>query len=105
VYPILHGHIGWVVFGFGLFHGFGFASVLSHLVKNASNLVVDLLGFNVGVEIGQIAVVAVLIPLLFLLSRRNFYARALVPVASALIVLLALGWFAERAFELEFLPI
>lgn len=105
VYPILHGHIGWVVFGFGLFHGFGFASVLSHLVKNTSNLIVDLLGFNVGVELGQIAVVAALIPLLFLLSRRDFYGRSLVPVTSGLIGLLALGWFAERAFELEFLPI
>jgi hypothetical protein len=105
VYPILHGHIGWVVFGFGLFHGFGFASVLSHLVKNASNLVVDLLGFNVGVEIGKIAVVAILIPALFLLSRRDFYGRALVPATSVMIGLLALGWFAERAFEMDFLPI
>ncbi len=105
IYPIMHGHMGWLVFGFGLFHGFGFASVLAHLVNNTRNLVVDLLGFNVGVEIGQIAVVAVLLPVLFVLSRRKIYTRAIVPVCSILIALLALGWFAERAFEIDVLPI
>ena len=105
IYPILHGHMGWLVFGFGLFHGFGFASVLSHLVKNTSNLVVDLLGFNVGVEIGQIAVVAVLLPVLYALSRRDLYSRAIVPACSVLIGLLALGWFAERALDIDVLPI
>ncbi len=105
IYPIMHGHMGWLVFGFGLFHGFGFASVLAHLVSNTRNLVVDLLGFNVGVEIGQVAVVAVLLPVLFVLSRRNVYTRAIVPVCSILIALLALGWFTERAFDIDVLPI
>ena len=105
VWPILHGHIGWLVFGFGLFHGFGFASVLAELVRSQSNLVVNLLGFNVGVELGQIAVVAVLVPILFALRHSSVYLRALLPWGSTAIALLALGWFVERAFDLQFLPI
>jgi hypothetical protein len=105
IYPILYRHMGWIVFGFGLFHGFGFANVLSELVRSQSNLVLNLLGFNVGVEIGQIAVVAALVPLLFVLRNSAVYLRVLMPAGSVLIALLALGWFIERALDVDFLPI
>ena len=105
IIPIFRGHVGWVVFGFGLFHGFGFASVLSHLITNRSNLIVDLLGFNVGVELGQIAIVLAAFPVLLALRRTVFYQRMLLPVGSALIMLLAAGWLVERVFDLEMMPI
>jgi hypothetical protein len=105
VYPLLRQHLGIVVFGFGLFHGFGFASVLSHLITNRSNLVVDLLGFNVGVEIGQIAIILVAFPALFAMRHSVGYLRVLVPVGSMAIAALAAGWLLERALELSFMPI
>ena len=105
VYPFLRRHLGIIVFGFGLFHGFGFASVLSHLITNRSNLVVDLLGFNVGVEIGQIAIILVAFPVLFAIRHSVGYLRVLVPVGSMAIAALAAGWLLERALELSFMPI
>ena len=105
VYPLLRQHLGIVVFGFGLFHGFGFASVLSHLITNRSNLVVDLLGFNVGVEIGQIAIILFAFPVLFAMRHSVGYLKVLVPVGSMAIAALAAGWLLERALELSFMPI
>ena len=105
LYPFLRAHLGIVVFGFGLFHGFGFASVLSHLITNRSNLVVDLLGFNVGVELGQIAVILVAFPILFGIRHTTGYLRVLVPAGSFAIAVLAVGWLLERALELSFMPI
>ena len=105
IVPIFRGHIGFVVFGFGLFHGFGFASVLSHLITNRSNLIVDLLGFNVGVELGQIGIVLVAFPVLVGLRNTVFYRRMLLPVGSAIIMLLASGWLVERVFDLDLMPI
>ena len=105
IWPVLQNRIAWVVFGFGLFHGFGFASVLGYLLDQSSNLLVALVGFNLGVEIGQVAIVCVLFPLLYLLRGVRLYQPALLTGASAAIALLALGWFTERAFDLDLLPI
>lgn len=105
IYPILRDHLGIVVFGFGLFHGFGFASVLSHLITNRNNLVLDLLGFNVGVELGQIGIIALAFPVLFAMRHTGGYLRLLVPVGSMAIAGLAMGWLLERALELSFMPI
>ncbi|MEO0425278.1 MAG: HupE/UreJ family protein [Pseudomonadota bacterium] len=105
LFPVLHKRMGLLVFGFGLFHGFGFASVLAEKIQNRSNIVIDLLGFNIGVEIGQVAVILVIFPVLFALRGTAAYLRFLFPVGSAVIGLLALGWLVERAFGLEFLPI
>jgi hypothetical protein len=58
-----------LTFGFGLIHGFGFASVLREIGLPARGLVASLLSFNVGVELGQLAVVAAIAPFLWLLSR------------------------------------
>ena len=105
IYPVINRRIGWVVFLFGLFHGFGFASVLQDLTSNATNLAADLAGFNIGVEIGQVAIIAVVFPLLFLLKGQRFYPRALLPIGSLAIALFALGWFIERVANIEFMPI
>ncbi len=105
VFPVIRRHIGWVVFLFGLFHGFGFASVLQELSSNAANIAADLAGFNIGVEIGQLAIVAVAFPLLYLLRSRRAYSGVMVPAGSLLIGLLAFGWFVERVANLQFMPI
>ena len=105
IVPIFRKNLGLVVFGFGLFHGFGFASVLQHLTSNATNLVADLAGFNIGVEIGQLAIVLVLFPILFFIRNSAAYIRFILPALSIVIGLLAAGWLIERSFDLEFLPI
>ena len=95
----------WVVtFFFGLVHGFGFANVLRELGLPAKGLAVSLVTFNVGVEIGQICIVAILFPLFHWVSTRH-YQRAVVSIVSAVIFLFGIGWLVERVFELEYMPI
>lgn len=91
----------WVMaFVFGLIHGFGFASVLSDLGLPASALVVALIGFNVGVELGQLAIVAGFVPVAFALRNTPLYRRGVLQGGSLLIALLAGWWYVERAFGL-----
>jgi HupE / UreJ protein len=104
VYPWVHGRRWAVAFGFGLVHGFGFASVLADLGLPQGTLALALVGFNVGVELGQLAIVAVFLPLAFWLRRSAFYQRGLFVGGSLLIALLAAVWFCERAFDLKLLP-
>ena len=67
-------------------------------------LIASLFAFNAGVEIGQVAIVALVFPLVAWLSRRP-YQRTVVLVVSAVIGLFGLGWFVERVFELEYMPL
>jgi len=94
----------WVLtFGFGLVHGFGFANVLREMHLPASGLIPTLLSFNVGVEIGQVAIAAVLFPATLWLAKQRF-RRPVVLGASGVIFLVGVGWFIQRAFDLSFLP-
>ncbi len=97
VFPVLRRGIGYVVFAFGLFHGFGFANVLQDLIVSPQTLVLDLLAFNVGVEIGQIAIVAAVVPLLYAIRNQRFYIPVVLKSGSALISVLAILWLAERS--------
>lgn len=94
-----------VAFVFGLLHGFGFASVLLDLQLPASALALSLFGFNVGVELGQLVVVAAVVPLAFLARARPAYRRIAVAAGSAAIAFVSLGWLVERAFQLPFMPV
>jgi hypothetical protein len=85
-----------VAFVFGLVHGFGFASVLADLGLHGANLVLSLLGFNSGVEIGQLVIVLAVLPLAFLLRHTLIYRHAFMPVGSTAIVLLAGYWLVTR---------
>jgi hypothetical protein len=101
IFPVFPGR-RWVVAGaFGLIHGFGFASVLVDLGLPQGALAIALFGFNLGVEIGQLSIVSVFLPLAFLLRRTNFYRTAVLTSGSAAIVVIASVWFAERAFKLQ----
>ncbi|BAM03924.1 HupE/UreJ family protein [Phycisphaera mikurensis] len=90
-----------IAFAFGLLHGFGFASVLRDLGLGGTGLGVALLGFNVGVELGQLAIVAAFFPVAWLLRATAFYRVVALRVGSALVALLAAAWLAERALGLE----
>jgi HupE/UreJ protein len=104
VWPILPRRRWQVAFAFGLLHGFGFASVLADLQLPPSSLALSLAGFNVGVEIGQLALVAVLVPLVYLVRGTRIYAGPGLTAASSVIALLSGGWLIERSLDLRFLP-
>ncbi len=90
---------GWLVaFVFGLVHGFGFASGLKELGLAPGRLAVPLVGFNVGVETGQLAIVACFLPLAYVLRASWFYDRVILKFGSALIMLLAAFWMFQRLF-------
>ena len=84
-------------FGFGLLHGFGFASALQGLEAGRASLALALAGFNLGVEAGQLVIVAAAMPLLLYLARRSVYASRVVPGVSLAIAALGAGWIWERA--------
>lgn len=87
----------WIVaFGFGLIHGFGFASVLGDLGLPDGLRVLTLLAFNLGVELGQLAIVAVALPLAFALRHTAFYRVGLRVGGSALVASVAGWWLAQR---------
>ena len=100
----LHGTIEkrrWVMaFVFGLIHGFGFASVLGDLGLPQGALVLALVGFNVGVEIGQLAIVVAFVPLAFALRRTRFYRVGILTFGSIGVAAIATWWFVQRAFDL-----
>jgi len=95
--PLLKGPRWRLVFVFGLIHGFGFASALQDLGLSGKALILPLLGFNIGVELGQVALLLVVFPITFLLRKQAAYANWIVKPASLAIVLLALVWVIERA--------
>ena len=103
LWPVVE-HRRWLVaFGFGLIHGFGFASVLAELGLPTDALALSLLGFNVGVELGQMAIVAVFLPVAYALRNTAFYLRGVFTVGSWLTLLVALVGLVERAFDLKLL--
>jgi len=88
-----------VVFVFGLLHGLGFASVLEEFGIPEANFIPALLGFNVGVEVGQLAVIAVAFLAVGLWFRnRDWYRPAIAIPASVAIAGVGAWWFVERVF-------
>ena len=87
-----------IAFGFGLVHGFGFSFALRDTLQlSGSHLLTSLLSFNVGVELGQLAVLAVLIPALGLLFRSVVAERLGTIILSALVAHTGWHWMTERA--------
>jgi hypothetical protein len=96
---------GWMVaFAFGLLHGFGFANALRDLGLQSGQLAATLFGFNLGVEIGQLAIVAVFFPIAYGLRPLLFYQRFVLQFGSAAIMVVATTWMAERVFDFKWLP-
>jgi hypothetical protein len=88
-----------IAFGFGLVHGFGFAAVLSDLGLPPGSLVLALLGFNVGVELGQLMIVSVFVPTAYLLRTTRLYRGLIVVTGSTGIAVIASLWLCQRAFD------
>ena len=105
LWPVLKRGRWKLTFAFGLIHGFGFASALKDLGLAKAALAGPLLMFNLGVEVGQLAIVAVFVPIAWLLRRQRWYPRWVMGAGSVLISVLALAWLVERVFDLKFLPI
>jgi hypothetical protein len=84
-------------------HGFGFASVLADLGLPRDALLVSLVGFNLGVEAGQLAIVALFLPAAFLARRHWVYRRLAFAGGSIGIALIAALWMLERIFDLKIL--
>ena len=86
-----------IAFGFGLVHGFGFSFALKESLQFAgSHLLASLLAFNVGVELGQLLVIAVAIPVLFALFRWAVAERVGVVIISAILAHSAWHWMTAR---------
>lgn len=86
-----------LTFAFGLIHGFGFASVLRDLgVGRGSGIGMPLFTFNLGVEIGQIVIAAIVLPIVWQLRKKEEFLRWGVPIFSALVAGAGLFWFLQR---------
>src|SRR5262245_19478838 len=99
LYPLVTRRLWLVALLFGLAHGFGFASVLADLRLPREALLLRPVAFNLGVEIGQLAIVAAVLPLIYGLCRWRHYPRAVLQGGSLAIVSIAALWFVERAFD------
>lgn len=96
VWPFL-GHRRYLVgFGFGLIHGFGFASVLADFMTDTSSRLIALVSFNIGVELAQLVVVAAVVPVIFLLRRQWFYQRVVMPAGVFLVAATGSVWVWQR---------
>jgi hypothetical protein len=100
LYPLVPGRRWVIAFFLGLVHGLGFASVLGDLGLPRGALLPALAGFNLGVEAGQLAIVAVFVPLAFVLRETRFYRRGALRYGSASVAALALVWLADRSLNL-----
>lgn len=95
IWPLLL-RMGWITFAFGLLHGMGFASVLAELGLSPEHQIISILAFNLGVEVGQIAILLLVLPVFFVLRHRRFYQTIVLRAGSLIIGLIALGWTIER---------
>ena len=103
VWPIVTRRVWLVAFVFGLVHGFGFANVLQELGMPRRLVLLALFGFNLGVEIGQLSVVAVFLPVAYALRRSTAYRRFGLLAGSWVAAGLAFVWLLERALDRELL--
>jgi len=97
VWPLVQGKRWLAAFVFGLLHGFGFAGVLGDLGLPKGAAAVALAGFNVGVELGQLAIVAAFVPLAYAMRSTWIYRQVMVRGGSACIAVLATVWLVQRA--------
>lgn len=102
--PLIGRWRAWVTFGFGLVHGFGFAGVLGELQLPPAVFGWALLQFNLGIELGQLAVVGGVVPVLFLLRRQRIYRPGFMVGGSTVAMLLAALWLVERTADIGLLP-
>ena len=99
--PVLTRRVWWVLFGLGLFHGFGFAAALLGLGAVEEHLGLSVLSFGLGIAAAQLLVLLLLVPILFLVRRLGVYVKAALPAAAVAMLLVAGVWTVERAFGVD----
>jgi hypothetical protein len=85
-----------LAFGFGLVHGFGFANVLSEIDADGTALLPLLGGFNIGVELAQLAIVAAVLPFIYLARNTRWYATGVLPLGSCALGAAGIVWLFQR---------
>jgi hypothetical protein len=85
-----------LAFGFGFVHGFGFANALSEIDAAGSALLPLLAGFNVGVELAQLGIVALVLPVIYSMRTTRWYARGLLPLGSCALGMAGIVWLIQR---------
>ena len=103
LYPILRKDRWLAAFALGLLHGFGFSATLNDAGLTGRALLKTLFGFNVGVELGQMSLVLLFIPLAWWLRNRRVYRTVVLQGGSAAIAVLSLAWLIERACNVALL--
>lgn len=98
LFPRFHTQSWKVVFIFGLFHGFGFANVLEPLGLDTARKAIGLASFNIGVELGQLAIVFALFPILFAARHLRSYRIVAMQGGSIALIAIAIFWFVERTY-------
>lgn len=98
--PIFKAKEWLIAFVFGLFHGFGFASVLGEKGLSGDFMILSLLGFNLGVEVGQVLIICAVFPILYLLRKTKIYPKIIL-FGSIFLILIALYWTIERGFDID----
>ena len=105
LFPVLRGQRWTAAFCLGILHGFAFSATLRDLALPTANRLVTLFGFNLGVELGQLAAVVVFVPVAFWMRNTIAYRRVVLVGGSVATLFLALVWLAERALNLRILPV
>ena len=100
IWPLVSRRVWLLAFGFGFVHGMGFASVLADLGLPRDALAVSLAGFNIGVEIGQLSIVAIVVPIIYLVRARHLYRPVILIGGSLVICAFASMWLVSRMFDL-----
>ena len=101
LFPLFRGRIWWIVFGLSLFHGMGFAGALMGLGAVDDHLGLSVLGFNIGIEIGQLLIVAFMVPPLYAVRHLELYRNVVLKVAAVGLILVSGVWVIERAFGVD----
>jgi hypothetical protein len=104
IWPLVSRRLWVVAFGFGLVHGLGFANVLAELDLPRESLLAALFAFNLGVELGQLAIVFAALPLIIFVTRQRSVDRLALPAANLAIAAVGALWFADRALGSAILP-
>ena len=87
----------WIVFVLGVFHGLELAAEMGNLPFRVGQLLKSVIGFNIGVELGLLAVIVLVFPILYRLRRSRLYQPVVLKATSAVLALLAVGLFVQRA--------